>query len=81
MRMSDSFGSEDHVQKVLDLIRPAMQADGGDVQLVSVENETVAVRLAGMCLLCPSASMTLKHGIERTLRDNFPWIRNVVRVP
>jgi Fe-S cluster biogenesis protein NfuA len=69
------------VEQLLDTIRPAMQADGGDVQLVSVDGGTVSVRLKGMCLFCPSASLTLKEGIERTLRDQLQWITSVVRVP
>jgi len=72
---------ESEVVRALDRIRPAMQADGGDVDLVSVEGGTVLVRLRGTCLDCPSASLTLKHGIERTLRENLPWVTSVVRVP
>ncbi len=69
------------VEELLDTIRPAMQADGGDVELVSIEGGTVSVRLKGMCLLCPSASLTLKDGIERTLRGHLCWVGKVVRVP
>jgi Fe-S cluster biogenesis protein NfuA len=72
---------ESSVDTILDTIRPAMQADGGDVQLVSVQGGIVSVRLKGMCLLCPSANMTLKHGIERTLRQHLPWVEEVKRVP
>jgi Fe-S cluster biogenesis protein NfuA len=69
------------VLAVLETLRPAMQADGGDVELVSLEDGVVSVRLKGMCLLCPSADMTLTRGIERTLRLHFPWLTAVRRVP
>jgi Fe-S cluster biogenesis protein NfuA len=68
------------VEEILASIRPAMQADGGDVQLVAVQDGVVSVRLRGMCLCCPSASLTLKHGIERTLRDRLDWVTGVIRV-
>jgi len=67
------------IEKAIELLRPAMQADGGDVEVVSVEAGVVSVRLRGTCLLCPSASLTMKHGIERTLRERFPWITQVIR--
>jgi Fe-S cluster biogenesis protein NfuA len=58
-----------------------MQIDGGDVELVGVNESTVWVRLRGTCLYCPSANLTLKMGIEATLKQHFPWITEVVRVP
>ncbi len=61
-------------------IKPAMQADGGDVELVSVREGVVEVKLHGTCLTCPSASMTLKHGIEKTLKEHCPWVTEVIRV-
>ena len=69
------------VESAIELLRPAMQADGGDVELVSIEGGTISVRLRGTCLVCPSASLTMKLGIERTLRDTLPWLTCVVRVP
>lgn len=75
--MTDPNFSE--IEKAIELLRPAMQADGGDVEVVSVEAGVVSVRLRGTCLLCPSASLTMKHGIERTLRERFPWITQVIR--
>ena len=69
------------VEELLATIRPAMQADGGDVQLVAIQDGVVSVRLKGMCLCCPSASLTLRHGIERTLRDRLGWVAAVIRVP
>lgn len=57
-----------------------MEADGGGVELVSVLEGVVAVRLKGTCLMCPSAGMTLSLGIERTLKERFPSIEKVIRV-
>ncbi len=72
----------DRVQKVLALIRPAIQADGGDVELVEVTAEGVArIRLLGACIGCPSASVTLHVGIERNLRHHVPEITRVEAVP
>ena len=60
------------VERLLGLIRPAIQDDGGDVELVSVsEAGLVRIRLHGACVGCPSAHMTLHHGIERTLRSEL----------
>ena len=69
-----------HVDAELEALRPAMEADGGGVELVSVKDGVVTVKLLGTCLACPSASMTLRMGIERTLKAQFPWIQEVVRV-
>jgi len=69
------------IEGVLDRVRPAMEADGGGVELISVEGGLVRIRLNGTCLTCPSASLTMKLGIERTLRDSIPWITEIVRVP
>src|SRR5713226_3316439 len=69
------------VQRIIDRILFAIQADGGDVDLVSVEDGTVSVRLRGTCLVCPSVGLTMKLGIERALCDNIPWVTRVVRVP
>ncbi|MEY3230391.1 MAG: Fe/S biosis protein NfuA [Planctomycetota bacterium] len=72
----------ERVQKVLALIRPAIQADGGDVELVEVTAEGVArIRLLGACIGCPSASVTLHVGIERNLRHHVPEIKRVEAVP
>jgi Fe-S cluster biogenesis protein NfuA len=65
------------VEKALETIRPALQADGGDIQLVSVEKGVVKVRLQGACGSCPMASMTLKQGVEVRLKEMVP---EVVRV-
>jgi len=68
------------VASTLETLRPAMQADGGDVELIACEDGVVSVKLRGTCLVCPSASLTLKHGIERTLKEKIPGIIKVVRV-
>ena len=68
------------IESVLDQIRPAMQADGGNVEVIDVVNGVVSVRLCGTCIACPSKNLTLKLGIEKTLRARLPWIKQVVRV-
>jgi Fe-S cluster biogenesis protein NfuA len=68
------------VQKVLEKIRPALQADGGDVELVDVEGGVVKVRLTGACGGCPMATMTLKGGIEATLKREIPSVERVEQV-
>ena len=61
-------------------IRPALQTDGGDVELISVEDGVVKVRLQGACHGCPRAQITLKHGIERRLKEEIPEITSVESV-
>lgn len=68
---------EAKVQAVLDKIRPQLQADGGDVELVSIEDGLVKVRLQGACAGCPMSQMTLKNGIERVLKQQIPEIKSV----
>ena len=69
------------VKNVLDQIRPALQADGGDVELVEVTDDgVVKVRLVGACGHCPMSTMTLKMGIERTLKDKVAGVKEVVSV-
>ena len=71
----------EEVKKVLELIRPALQADGGDVELVEVGDDgVVKVRLVGACGHCPMSTMTLKMGIEKTLKDKVPGVKEVVSV-
>ncbi len=68
----------EEVQATLDTVRPALQADGGDVELVDVSDDgVVSVRLTGACAGCPMSTMTLKMGIERTLRNRVPEITRV----
>lgn len=69
------------VQEALDKVRPSLQADGGDVQLVDVEDSgLVKVRLTGACGGCPMSQMTLKMGIERILKQNVPEVTTVESV-
>ncbi len=63
---------KDRVQAVLDRVRPFLQADGGDIELVAVEGRSAFVRLTGMCAGCPSAHMTLHDGIETAIRAEIP---------
>lgn len=72
---------KEKVQEALELIRPALQADGGDVELVDVTDDgIVSVRLTGACGSCPMSTMTLKMGIERTLMEKLPEVKEVVQV-
>lgn len=72
---------EEKVTEVLDMVRPALQGHGGDVQLVGIdEDNTVKVRLQGACQGCPGAAMTMKMGIERILKEKVPEVKEVVPV-
>ena len=68
------------VEAALGKIRPALQADGGDVELVDVNEGVVTLRLTGACGGCPMSTMTLKHGIERVLKEELPDVKEVVAV-
>lgn len=69
------------VDEVIDTIRPNLQADGGDVELVNVTDEgVVQVRLQGACHGCPMAAMTLQMGIERILKNEIPEVQSVENV-
>lgn len=70
----------DKVEEVLNKIRPQLMADGGNVELVEVNEGTVKVRLTGACSGCPMAAMTLKMGIEKILKQEIPEIKEVVAV-
>ena len=68
----------ERVSKVIDRIRPAVQSDGGDLELVGVDTAgVVTIRLHGACVGCPSSQMTLKVGIEKNLRDYVPEVSSV----
>jgi len=68
------------VESVLSKIKPALQADGGDVELVDVKDGVVKVKLTGHCAGCPMSAMTLKRGIERILKQELPEVKEVVGV-
>ena len=71
---------KEKVEAVLAQLRPALQADGGDVELVDVNEGMVKVKLTGACAGCPMATMTLQLGIERTLKGKIPEVKKVVAV-
>jgi len=72
---------KEKVEEVLGTIRPHLQADGGDIELVEVTDDgIVKVRLKGACHGCPGAIMTLKMGVERILREKIPEVKEVVSV-
>ncbi len=68
---------KEKVQEALDKIRPMLQADGGDVELVDIEDGVVKVRLQGACAGCPMSQMTLKNGIEKILKKEIPEVKSV----
>lgn len=68
---------EDKLRETLDYIRPAVQADGGDLVLLGVEDGTVNIQMVGACGGCPLSMMTLKAGIERILKDRVPGVQEV----
>jgi Fe-S cluster biogenesis protein NfuA len=77
-----SLPLRDRVQNVINLIRPAVQADGGDIELVNVlDDGVVQIRFHGACHGCPSSNMTLHDGIQRNLRERVPEVTSVVAVP
>ncbi|HOX14967.1 MAG: NifU family protein [Desulfobacterales bacterium] len=72
---------KEQVQKALDKVRPGLQADGGDVELVDVSADgVVKVKLTGACHGCPMSQMTLKMGIEKILKQQVPSVKEVVSV-
>jgi Fe-S cluster biogenesis protein NfuA len=73
---------KEQVEKALDLVRPALVADGGNIELVDVDEATgvVKVKLVGACGSCPMSQMTLRMGVERVLREQVPAVKEVVPV-
>jgi Fe-S cluster biogenesis protein NfuA len=69
---------QDKVEAVLDKIRPSLVADGGNVELIEVNDGVVKLKLTGACAGCPMSTMTLKQGIERILKHEIPEIKEVV---
>ena len=68
------------IEKALDEIRPFLQSDGGNIEIVSLENDIVKVRLLGNCIGCSVNQMTLKNGVEMTIKKYLPTIKQVVSV-
>ena len=72
---------EEKVKDVIESVRPALQAHGGDIELVGVDKDNVVkVRLQGACQGCPGAAMTMKAGIERILKEKVPEVKEVIAV-
>ncbi len=71
---------EEDIKKALDEIRPALQADGGDVEYVGMDGDVVKVKLTGACGSCPMATMTLKNGIEVLIKKKVPGVESVEAV-
>lgn len=72
---------KEKVEEALQKVRPMLQRDGGDIELVGVEESgTVKVRLRGACGSCPMSTMTLKMGVEKFLKENVPGVKEVVQV-
>ncbi len=71
---------KEKVEAVLAQIRPALQSDGGDVELVDVNEGVVSLKLKGACAGCPMATMTLRQGIERILKEQIPEVKEVIAV-
>ncbi|KON32478.1 nitrogen fixation protein NifU [miscellaneous Crenarchaeota group-1 archaeon SG8-32-3] len=76
--MSESL--EKRVEAALAEIKPQIQADGGDIDLVAIENNIVKVRLRGACVGCPMSALTLKAGVERAIKQKVPEIQSVEAV-
>ena len=68
------------VEQALNTIRPSLQADGGDIQLVSIEDDVVKVRLTGACGGCPMSAMTMTQGVERAIKNAVPQVKKVLAV-
>ncbi len=72
---------KEEVQKAIDIIRPSLQADGGDAELVDVsEDGIVKLKLTGACRGCPMSQMTLKMGIEKVIKQKVPGVKEVIAV-
>jgi Fe-S cluster biogenesis protein NfuA len=81
LRETGQSALKEDVERSLNSVRPYLQADGGDVELVDVNEEGIVfVRLAGACRGCPGATMTLQMGVERILKQQVPEVKSVVAV-
>ncbi len=76
--MAEEKTFEQKVKECIDEIRPMLQADGGDCELVAIEGKVVKIRFQGACQGCPGAAMTLKMGIERHMREKIPELQEVL---
>ena len=74
------YNMREQVEAAISKVRPALQADGGDVELVDVEDGVVKVRLTGACNGCPMATMTLRDGIQRVIMEEVPGVKQIVSV-
>ena len=70
----------ERVEAALEIIRPALRADGGDVELLDVREGVVTVRLTGACGSCPMSTMTLKMGVEKVVKEEVPEIKELIAV-
>ncbi|UDY37159.1 NifU family protein [Dermatobacter hominis] len=72
---------QEKVEEVIEIIRPAIQADGGDINLLDVDQDSgvVTVELTGACVSCPASTVTMKAGIERIMKDRVPGVTAVVQ--
>jgi Fe-S cluster biogenesis protein NfuA len=77
-KMSENI--ENKVKETLEEIKPKIQADGGDIELVAIENGVVKVRLKGACVGCPMSALTLKQGVESFIKKKIPQIKSVEAV-
>ena len=73
--------TKEEVEKALDEMRPNLQADGGNIELVNVQDGVVRVKLTGACVGCPMSQMTLQWGVEQFLRKKIPEITKVEAIP
>lgn len=71
---------KEKIEKALDLIRPYLKADGGDVEVIEVTDGTVKVKLTGACGGCPMSTITLKNAVERAIKQEVPEVKTVVAV-
>ena len=71
---------KEQIEKIIEKIRPQLQSDGGDIELIDVTDGVVKVRLKGACGSCPMSAMTLKLGVERVIKKEIPEIKEVIAI-
>lgn len=79
-QLADDRPLEQRVNEVIESVRPYIQGDGGDIELVAIDDGVVKVRLRGACVGCPHSARTLKMGVERHMRERVPEIKSVEAV-